>query len=211
MWRRRDERRVHTCGRGRPKTSDGASTLRGRRKTRTFGHHMSNSGARASASAGKAAAAKLASAGKAGAAAMGKAAATAAGSKAFVAGGTVLTFGARRALWPAFLMGGAFSSAAWFGCFEISDTIFKLFMPVPAKPNDSARTTGLLTLPVTASSTCYLGWWLCPPLAPPPTSFSEVLGWASRAIPVRHFAIAGAASAVTTAGVCRVVQYRGGA
>ena len=143
-----------------------------------------------------------------------KAAATKIGAAKFVAaGGTMAAFGARRALWPFMLVGGAFSGAAWLGSFEFCWMTCKLLMPIPNPVDKSARNTGLATLPVTIGSTWWLGWKLCPEPPPPPTSITDISGAIRtvKSLPVKHFALVGATSALASAVTCRVVQYRGGA
>ena len=158
---------------------------------------------------GKAAAKATASVGKAAAAGLGKAAV---GKVAF-AGGTLAAFAGRRALWPAFFMGSVFSSAAWFGCFEISWSMMRGILPIPKEPDQSARTTGLLTLPITVGGTMLVGWRLTPAMAPPPESVVDISGLLkyARSVPLKHFALVGGSSAAIAAATCRVVQWRGGA
>ena len=119
----------------------------------------------------------------------------------------------RRALWPAFATTGAFAGAAWFGCFEVTWSVSKLLMPVPAAPDPTARVTGWITLPVITGMSAFMGWTLSPNLAPPPASVTDLVGLVGymRSWPISHFAFVGATSAVTAAVTCRIVQYRGGA
>ena len=165
---------------------------------------MSGTGAarKAAASAGKAAT----SAGKA---ALGKAAI----GKAAFAGGSLVALAGRRALWPAFFIGSCFSSAAWFGTFELTWSAMRFMMPIPTEPDQTARNTGLLTLPVTTGGSFFLGYKLCPPMAVPPESVVDISGFLSygRSFPLKHIALVGGASAVMAAVTCRCVQFRGGA
>lgn len=134
-------------------------------------------------------------------------------SKAAFAGGTVAAIAGRRALWPAFVLGSVFSGAAWFGTFELAWSASKMALPLPLKPDPSAQTLGLVTLPITTASSIYLGWRTCPQLAPPPESLIDFAGLLTylRSVPAKHIGIAGASSAVMAALTCRMVQYRGGA
>ena len=136
-----------------------------------------------------------------------------AGAKVALTGGVFATFAGRRALWPGFIVGSAFSGAAWFGVFEMTWSFNKLLMPIPAEPDEYGRSTGLMTLPITIGSSMWMGWKVCPEMAPPPNSMIDISGLLSyvRSVPVKHFAIVGGSSAALAATTCRIVQYRGGA
>ena len=136
-----------------------------------------------------------------------------AGGKVLAFGGTMAAFAGRRALWPSFVVGGAFSSAAWFGVFEISWSATKWTMPVPEEPDTRARAVGLVSIPVTTGSILLLGHRLAPQVAAPPSSITDVPGLLGfvRSLPLKHYALTGASSAVAAAVCCRVVQYQGGA
>ena len=88
------------------------------------------------------------------------------GTKAAFAGGSLVAIAGRRALWPAFFIGSAFSGAAWFGSFELVWSASKFAMPIPDQPDSSAQATGLMTLPLTTGGTVWLGWRGTPSLAP---------------------------------------------
>ena len=137
------------------------------------------------------------------------------GTKAAFAGGSLVAIAGRRALWPAFFIGSAFSGAAWFGSFELVWSASKFAMPIPDEPDSSAQATGLMTLPLTTGGTVWLGWRGTPSLAPLPASvidMSGLLRYAASSGPVlKHMGIVGASSATIAALTCRVVQYRGGA
>lgn len=134
-------------------------------------------------------------------------------SKAALTGTAVAALAGRRALWPAFTVGTIFSGAAWFGTFELVWSTTKVVMPIPAKPDESARTTGLITLPITTIGTLYAGYITSPALAPVPASLTDISGLLSyvRSWPLKHYAAIGASSAAVAAVTCRIVQYRGGA
>ena len=147
-------------------------------------------------------------------AAMGKAATSAAvGKAAFWGGGGLIAFAGRRALWPAFAIGGIFSSAAWFGVFEIAWSMTKVPLPIPPNPDSTAKATGILTLPLTVGASFFVGRLTCPPMAPPPSSVVDISGLIAytKSVPLKHFGIVGASSAVAAAITCRIVQWRGGA
>ena len=74
--------------------------------------------------------------------------------KFFLAGGTVGILG-RRALTPVLVVGTAFSSAAWFGIFEIATGFLELGMPVPKEPDSSAHYKGFATIPCSVG---VVGW-----------------------------------------------------
>ena len=133
--------------------------------------------------------------------------------KVLAAGGTVAAFAGRRALWPGFVVGGAFSSAAWFGVFEITWSMTKLAMPVPKEPDSGARVVGIVSIPVVTGGSLLLGHKLAPAVAAPPTSIIDLPGLFgfARSLPLKHYAVTGATSAVAAAVCCRVVQYHGGA
>ena len=133
--------------------------------------------------------------------------------KAAFAGGTVAAFAGRRALWPAAFIGTCFASAAWFGTFELTWSMMRGLMPIPKDPDQGARNTGLLTLPITTGGSLFLGYKLCPPMAPPPSSVVDISGLLTyaRSVPMKHFAVVGGASASMAAVTCRIVQWRGGA
>ena len=84
---------------------------------------------------------------------------------------------------------------------------------MPPKPDSTARYVGVATIPLTTAGAAYVGWQLCPPLAPPPSSIIDLGGLSNfaRSLPLRHVGTVGAMSAVGAATVCRVVQHRNGA
>ena len=159
-------------------------------------------GASAAAKAGVGAA-------KAGAGAAGKVI----GGKALLYSGSALAFAGRRALWPGFVIGGAFSSAFWFGIYDATLSFSRLLMPVPDKPDRSAKNMGYSTTPVIMAGAGFAGWMTSPPMAAPPTSVVDLSGLFRYAtsLPLRHIGTIGASSAVVAAITCRAVQYRGGA
>ena len=53
----------------------------------------------------------------------------------------------RRAFTPFLIMGTAVTSAAWFGAFEACFSFSKLLMSVPEKPDSTAQTAGVATVP----------------------------------------------------------------
>jgi hypothetical protein len=114
---------------------------------------------------------------------------------------------------PGFVLGSVFSGAAWFGTFELAWSAAKAVMPIPEKVDSSAQVTGLVTLPITAGGTIWLGWLVCPPMAPLPDSVIDISGLLTyaRSVPLKHMAVVGGSSAVMAALTCRVVQHRGGA
>ena len=164
----------------------------------------------AGAAKGASAAAKAGvGAAKAGAGAAGKAL----GGKALMYSSGLLAIAGRRALWPGFVIGGAFSGAFWFGIYDATLSISRLLMPVPEKPERSAKNLGQATAPVILAGASVAGWLTSPPMAAPPTSVIDLSGFFRYAtsLPLRHFGTVGASSAVVAAITCRVVQYRGGA
>ena len=175
------------------------------------GATASKAGATAS-KAGATASKAGATASKAGAAAK-AVAGKAAGTKAVLYGGSLVAFVGRRALWPGFVLGGAFGSAFWFGIFDLTLSMSRVVMPVPAKPERAATNTGYATVPVVMAGASAIGWQLSPALAAPPTSVVDLSGLFRfmTSLPLRHLGIVGASSAAAAAVTCRVVQYRGGA
>ena len=135
------------------------------------------------------------------------------GKAAFYGGGGLLAFAGKRALWPAFAIGGIFSSAAWFGVFDLSWSFVKWPFPIPPNPDASARFTGILTLPLTVVASVWIGKLTCPEMAPPPASIVDTAGLFKyvQSVPLKHFGMVGAGSAVMAAITCRAVQWRGGA
>ena len=137
----------------------------------------------------------------------------AAASKAVMYGGGMVAFVGRRALWPGFVLGGAFGTAFWFGIFDATLSVSRVIMPVPEKPDRSAKNTGYATVPVVLAGASAIGWQLSPALAEAPTSVVDLSGLFRyvTSLPLRHAGIVGASSAAVAAITCRVVQYRGGA
>lgn len=122
-------------------------------------------------------------------------------------------FAARRATLPALTVTGAFSSAAWFGAFELAYTTAKLAFPPPTEPHWSATAVGVATVPASCGAAAWVGWKISPPWPLAPAGVLDIAGWLSyaRQIPVAHVGSVGVASAVASAVVCRAVQYnRGG-
>ena len=114
---------------------------------------------------------------------------------------------------PFLVMGTAFTSAAWFGAFEACFSFSKLLMPVPEKPDSSAQTKGVLTVPCVIGLFGFAGWRTSPLLEAPPKELSNIRGWVKYAgsMPLGHAGKFGLASAAAAAVTCRSVQYRGGA
>ena len=132
----------------------------------------------------------------------------------FMVGGSVAVgIAGRRAFMPFLVVGSAFTSAAWFGAFEACFSLSKLLMPVPEKPDSSAQTKGVLTVPCMIGLSGFAGWRTCPLLEAPPKELSNFRGWIRYAgsMPLAHAGRFGLASAAAAAVTCRVVQYRGGA
>ncbi len=145
--------------------------------------HAAKTAAAASGHAAKTAAGKLAAGAASGAAKM-------SAGKVFVSGAAFL---GRRALYPAFVVGGAFGSAAWFGTFEIALSASKLVLPEPAQPDQSAHNNGYAIVPFTGGASLWLGWRLAPELPSPPESAFNLGGWRrcpacsrSDPLPARH-------------------------
>ena len=133
--------------------------------------------------------------------------------KFMVGGGMAVGMAGRRAFTPFLIMGTAVTSAAWFGAFEACFSFSKLLMPVPEKPDSSAQTTGVATVPCVIGLFGFAGWRTCPLLEAPPKELSNIGGWIKYggSMPLRHVGTFGLASAAVAAVTCRVVQYRGGA
>jgi len=126
---------------------------------------------------------------------------------------SVLAFLSRRAALPAVLIGGAFTSAAWFGVFELTLSASKLLMPVPEHQDSRAQVSGVLVVPASSGAVLWAGWRAAPGLAPTPDKLTDLRGWlgVARSMPIKHVASVGAASAAVGAVACRAVQYKGGA
>mmetsp|Transcript_73258 Transcript_73258/g.201178 ORF Transcript_73258/g.201178 Transcript_73258/m.201178 type:complete len:135 (+) Transcript_73258:37-441(+) len=129
----------------------------------------------------------------------------------FIAGG-VAGFAGRRALFPVVAVGTAFSSAAWFGTFELCFSFTKLFMPVPAKQDENARLMGALSIPAVLGAAGGVGWMFAPAVEAAPAKATDAAGWAklAQSLPIKHWAMVGAGSAAAAAVTCRAVQYRCG-
>ena len=130
-----------------------------------------------------------------------------------VGGSVAVGLAGRRAFMPFLVMGTAFTSAAWFGAFEACFSFSKLLMPVPEKPDSSAQTKGVLTVPCVIGLFGFAGWRTSPLLEAPPKELSNIRGWVKYAgsMPLGHAGKFGLASAAAAAVTCRSVQYRGGA
>jgi hypothetical protein len=126
--------------------------------------------------------------------------------------GAGAAFAGRRILWPGILLGGTFTSAAWFGAFELVFGAAKLLLPEPAAGRVEARAhyAGIATVPVAGGAVLFAGHRLAPPIAEPSGSVIDLVALV-RSLPIRHYATTGLASATAAAVCCRVVQYRGGA
>ena len=142
-----------------------------------------------------------------------KAGATKAAAGKVLAVGSVAAFAGRRALWPGFVVGGAFAAAAWFGTFELTWSATKVLLPIPAEPNAAARAAGVASIPVSSGSVLWVGHRFAPAVAPPPASIVDLSGLAGfvRSLPLKHYALTGLSSAGAAAVCCRVVQSKGGA
>ncbi|KAL1518801.1 hypothetical protein AB1Y20_003081 [Prymnesium parvum] len=118
----------------------------------------------------------------------------------------------RRALVPVATIGAAFSAAGWFGCFEVCFSIAKLALPVPAKQEESARISGMLSIPCVVGAAGAFGWVTAPKLAATPLS-GDAAAWSAfmRSLPLKHWIGVGVGSAAAAAVSCRAIQYRGGA
>jgi hypothetical protein len=140
------------------------------------------------------------------------AAAKAASAKMVATGAGFAAFAGRRALWPAFGVGAAFASAAWFGVFELALGASGFILPTPADASTHSQRVGYATIPVAAGSIVWLGSKLAPPTAPLPSSVMDTAGLMSfaRSLPLGHYGKVGVASAVGAATCCRVVQWRAG-
>ena len=165
------------------------------------------------AAAAAAKTAKVAHGAKATASAAGKVAASGLSKSMVMKGMFVGGFAARRAAWPAVVVGTAFGGAAWFGCFEIVHAVASAIMPPPENPDPQAQMVGLATVPVMLSASAWLGWRTAPAIAPPPERMLDLAGWSAcaRSLPVRHCGVVGVGSAAVAAVACRAVQHRGGA
>ena len=107
----------------------------------------------------------------------------------FIAG-TAGAFAGRRALFPAALIGGAFSAAGWFGCFELVFSTIKVLMPVPAKQDERARLAGVATVPGVVFAATVVGWYTQPPIGATPSQALDAAGWANfvRSLPLKRTA-----------------------
>ena len=121
-------------------------------------------------------AAKAAHASKTAAAAASKAGLASLGKGVLTKGALVGTIVARRAAWPAFVIGTAFGSAAWFGVYEMASGVAEKILPPSKTPEPGAHAAGLCVIPCVLGGSAWAGWRFSPPITLPPEQMLDVAG-----------------------------------
>ena len=122
-------------------------------------------------------AAKAAHATKTAAAVAGKAGLTGLSKGMVTKGAMVGVIAARRAAWPAIVLGTAFGSAAWFGIYELASGVAEKVLPPPKKQEPGAHAAGLAVIPCVVGASAWIGWRFSPPMALPPEQMLDIAGW----------------------------------